>query len=670
VTTNTGNDQVLVEGVDAGRVRRGGFTINTSHGDNKIAILDSEIVRNISITTGNDNDQVGLVDVRNASNITVRTGNGMQDQIGVAGVFAANITLDGGNSGRRAAFGNAEIGVTGSTFTGNLTIRTGIGNDQVGVGNNANLIAQVRGTVNASLPAGTAFAVEDFAGPVTVTGNVSVTTNNGDDGVLVEELGAFQVGRSGFTINAGNGDNRVGLVNSTIERNVSITTGSGSDQVGLVDVLGAANVTVRTGHGTLDQIGVAGVRATNITLDGGNSGRRVAQGKSEIGITDSIILNNLTIRTGIGDDMVAVGDHPALNEMIEPWKDPATLEEPDSDVNVASSVSISTNSGDDGVWIHGLTGSANVTINTGNGDDEIGVVDSTVSGNIRVDTGNSTSGGADQVGLIRVTVANLTVNNSLGNAGFGLAEVNAADVSLNGGNSVNRTNANFGYSWIGVTNSTMANLTIRQGHPPDEVLIGIHEDIETNFQIPDPASEVGESIAYQMGTVTVNGTVRVDSNTPGRVSYDDVVRISHLQAQVLRVNTGLGNDEVAIGEGMNVTQEFRVAMSGGSDTLLLEVADPAAFVAGLPANAVIDGGSGTDTLKKNNISSPRWMRSSGAGRTFCRCRGVAKFFVTHRLHRRKSAARMLRGVTILATLGTESSTSGSSSGCVTRDCPL
>jgi hypothetical protein len=420
-------------------------------------------------------------------------------------------------------------------------------------------------------------------------------------------MDARPIRRGGLTINAGNGDNQVGLLNSTIERNVSVTTGTGSDQVGLVDVLGAANVTVRTGHGAVDQIGVAGVQATNITLDGGNSGRGARQGRSEIGITDSIISNNLTIRTGIGNDLVAVGDHPALNEIIEPWRGPATLEEPDSDVDVARSVSISTNNGADGVWVQGLTGSADATLNTGSGDDKIGVVDSAITGNIKIDTGNSTGGGGDgedQVGLIRVTVKNLSLNNSLGNAGFGMAEVNAANVSLNGGNSVNRRNANFGYSWIGVTNSTMANLTIRQGHPPDWVLIGIHEDFETDFQIPDPASEEGESIAYQMGTVTVNGTARVDSNTPGRVSFDDVVRISHLETQVLRVNTGLGNDEVAIGEEMNVTQEFKVGMGGGRDTLLLEVPDPAAFVADLPAGAVIDGGSGTDTLKKYNHLAP------------------------------------------------------------------
>jgi hypothetical protein len=349
----------------------------------------------------------------------------------------------------------------------------------------------------------------------------------------------------------------VGLVNSTIERSVSITAGSGSDLVGLVDLVGATNVTVRTGHGALDRIGVDGVQAASITLDGGNSGRGAGRGRSEIGITASTLANNLTIRTGIGDDIVAVGDNPDLAEMLQPWKNSETRE---GSVHVGNSVNIATDSGDDGVWIRGLNGSANVTINTGSGNDQIGMVESEITGNIRIDTGSSSGFGqgdvGDQVGLIRVKAGNLTVNNSLGHAGFGLAEVTAANVILNGGNSVLSRTANFGKSWIGVTNSDLANLTIWQGHPSDVVVIGVHDALVDSIQIPDPSTN--DPIPYAVGLVKVAGTVRVDTNTPGRASHGDVVRISDLEASVLRVNTGLGNDTLIIGERVAINSEFTI----------------------------------------------------------------------------------------------------------------
>jgi large repetitive protein len=531
VNMREGNNRVEIRGtVGQSFMVTRDLRIQSGRGDDVIVVERADIGGQLRISTLGGDNQVAIVRTNVTGNLSVSTGNGAADLIAVAGVNARNMSLNGGNSGRRAASGYSDIVLTGSTIAGTLTIRTGIGNDLVGVGDNAGLIADIEDRIGTML-GDSAFSLEDVAGRVTVAGSASITTSRGDDEVWVEGLDALAISRGGFTINAGSGDNNVGILNSTIVRNISITAGSGNDNVGLVDVLGAANITVRTGHGTLDRIGVAGVQATNITLDGGNLGRRSQWGSSEIGITASTVANNLTIRTGIGEDRVAVGNHPDLADLLQRWGFD-TLE---GDVHVGNSVRITTNAGDDIVWIYGLTGSANLTINTGRGDDQVEIVESSITGNIRIDTGDLRRGqgtGGYHVGLLRVTAGNLTVNNRLGTGHVGIAESSFADVMLTGSQSA-RTG--FGSSWMAITNSKMTNLTIRQGQIPDGLIIGDHPHVINYFRLVDPFADdeaEDEWFDYKMDTVEVDGAVRIDINTTGRVAYDDVVRLSHLRADV------------------------------------------------------------------------------------------------------------------------------------------
>jgi hypothetical protein len=663
INTGMGNDRVLVQELDAPAAPRVGFTINTSHGNNQVAVVDSVIARNINITTGNNNDQVGLVNVKNAATINIRTGHGAKDQIGIAGVEATNILLDGGNAGRGATRGTAEIGVTGTTLNGNLTIQTGIGDDQVGVGNNAWLIDQIEGLV-AEVLGEEEFDLGSAADTVRVTGNVSITTNTGSDTVLIEDLIAAPTPRAGFTINTSHGNNQIVVLESNIARNINITTGNNNDQVGLVNVKNAANIAIRTGHGAKDQIGIAGVEAASILLDGGNFGRGATPGTAEIGVTGTTLTGNLTIQTGNGSDRVGVGNNAQLIAEVQGILDAAlpdgaafSLEDAAGPVEVTGNVSISTNFGNDevlvedlnaplngparvtintgngnnqvgvvnssiqrpvsvitgmgrdGVWIRELTGTTGLSINTGGGDDEIGIVDTVIPGNIMINTGTSSPGAGDsgdRVGLIRVTAGNMMIVNDSGNAGFGLAEVNAGNVTLDGGNAVNRRGLAFGPSVIGVTNSTLANLTIRQGHPPDGVFIGIEADLEAGFQLVDPAS--GNAIEYEMGVVNVaGGTININTNVPGRNPGGDVVRLSHLHAQSLIVDTGLGSDWVRIGANVFVTQNLRITTGADDDWLTIEPS-PADFWAKITAprqNVTIDGGLGNDTLHNRNPSALR-----------------------------------------------------------------
>ena len=243
-------------------------------------------------------------------------------------------------------------------------------------------------------------------------------------------------------------------------------------------------------------------------------------------------------------------------------------------------------------WLEGV----DLDVPTGNGDDQLGIVDSTVQGDISIAAGNDN----DQVGLLNVKAPgrSITVNTGNGNNGVdlvGLAEVQARNVTLDGGNSGVR--GPFGVSYIGVTNSTLTgNLTIKQGHGPDWIAVGNHDVMKDHLeQLQDP---FGNPIEVTLGNVAVGGTVSITTNSPKRVSYADTVLINQLQANVLRLDSGRGADKLTIGEGVNVTLEFRVTMGDDADTLELAVANPAAFVNSLPANRTIDGGRGWNTLKK------------------------------------------------------------------------
>jgi hypothetical protein len=456
-----------------------------------------------------------------------------------------------------------------------------------------------------------------------VRGNVSITTGSGSDQVLVTGLTAPPVRNGRVSINTGYGNDSVGVVDSTIQRNLSISTGNGNDLVGLVRVDTSGSIAVNAGEGAEDLIGIAGVTSGNMTLDGGNAGRRSRPGDSTIGVTASVITGNLTIRTGIGDDTVAIGDHPDLGGQIEQVLEELglDLEVPTGEVKVTNTLNIATNNGDDEVWLQNvkdvarlnvntgngddevwlenLTNVARLTVNTGNGDDRVGVVDSIFQGDINIATGSDN----DQVGLFNVIALHrtITVNTGNGNNGLdviGLAGVEARNAVLNGGNT--GTRGPWGASSIGVTKSTFTgDLTIRQGHAADWVVIGDHNELEDAFdELKDP---FGNPIQVEMGTVSVNGTVRITTNSDGLTNqFGDGVLIGDLTALVLRVDTGLGNDRVTIRSNVVVTQEFDLRLGGQNDTLRIEVA-PDVFLASLPAKRLIDGGAGTDTLQSNPV---------------------------------------------------------------------
>ena len=168
----------------------------------------------------------------------------------------------------------------------------------------------------------------------------------------------------------------------------------------MVRVTTPVNITVKAGNGHNskdkalgiygDQIGIAGVEATNVTLDGGDAGTARTSGLSKIGITGSKITGNLTIKSGSAPDQIGVGDDSAIPGvqpedgdliknlkalLVDPDRTPIDLHDAIGKVTVSGILSISTGKYsdpkgkvDDGVLIRKAS-ATQINMNTGSGQD-------------------------------------------------------------------------------------------------------------------------------------------------------------------------------------------------------------------------------------------------------------------------------------------------------------
>jgi Ca2+-binding RTX toxin-like protein len=158
-------------------------------------------------------------------------------------------TSGSSSSGEHVAVADADV-------TGNLSIKTGCGNDEILIGaahtpatdNNPliNLVfgpVSVGGKLNVNSGAGndTMLLVE-----VSVTGNTQLDTGAGNDNIGVLDSSSFT---GDFTIHAGCGNDSIVLSTNTFSGNVTIYGGRGMDTIGLADSLFEQTVTINGGPG-------------------------------------------------------------------------------------------------------------------------------------------------------------------------------------------------------------------------------------------------------------------------------------------------------------------------------------------------------------------------------------------------------------------------------------
>jgi hypothetical protein len=171
---------------------------------------------------------------------------------GFLGCFNAFLSCGCGgssNSGEHVAVADVDV-------TGNLSIQTGCGNDEILVGaahtpatDNTPLVNLVFGPVsvggNMNVKAGsgndTVLLVE-----VTVTGNTDLDAGTGNDNVGVLDSSSFT---GTFAVHAGRGNDSIVLSTDQFLSNVTIFGGVGTDTIGLADSLFQQTVTINGGRG-------------------------------------------------------------------------------------------------------------------------------------------------------------------------------------------------------------------------------------------------------------------------------------------------------------------------------------------------------------------------------------------------------------------------------------
>ena len=396
----TGIDVITVEGGEI----TGAMTLDGGSEDNTLEVTDTIVAKNVSLKglAGVDTLTLGQVEFR--GKLTVDTGAG-NDQLtinggGIVKDVAKDVSVKTGD-------GDDAVTLTGGDFGGKLTIDSGAGNDKnvtldggqvakdvsIKTGEGDDVVEIIDGNLLGKLTinAGNGENVVTID-PTMVTKNVSITTGSGPDGVWLEEV---ELGlKAKLTISTGSGNDRVGLLDSTVPGNISISTGNNNDQVGLVRVHTDASITVKAGNGAYqnaddkgDRIGLAGVTAVkNVTLDGGSAGTRGPWGASEVGVTGSKIDGNLTIKTGNAPDAVGIGDGDEIIGTMQAFlvdlnDDPIDFSDATGKVHVDNGiVSINTGKysdpkGDSDDWVVVDNASAKIfRLTTGKGNDNAKIV--------------------------------------------------------------------------------------------------------------------------------------------------------------------------------------------------------------------------------------------------------------------------------------------------------
>jgi hypothetical protein len=276
----------------------GSVSVDLKNGSNHLTMKgdpgqDLRVLKNLSVKTGTGNDTVIIENPNVTGKLTVSTGAGGGSVIIDGGTVTADASIQTG-------VGDDQVEIDDTTFLGKLTVKTG----------NAGTLLKEDSVILSN---------------ITVSRDVSVSTGTGNDRVWIEDLTVL--GKGKLTVTTGNGYDRVGVIDSDVGGNISISTGNENDQAGLLRVTTNGNLTVSGGNGNYtkpdengnrgDRIGIAGVTATSVTLDGGSGGANRTPGLSEIGVTGSTIRGNLTIKSGNGIDQVGIGIHPEITEQLQ-----------------------------------------------------------------------------------------------------------------------------------------------------------------------------------------------------------------------------------------------------------------------------------------------------------------------------------------------------------------
>jgi hypothetical protein len=239
-----------------------------------------------------------------------------------------NVKIDSKNAGS-----GDEVVVTDLIIPGDLTIKTGNGSDLVEVIDNG-FTTQIGGKVsidtdkgNDAVGVGYDFVGGTITGPVQICKDLSIETEKGDDAVVVAGLNTVPDEIAGIVKAASVKTHltpaQVADVSnfSQIGGKVSIETGDGNDAVGVLNTLIGGKLSIETGDG-LDAVGVSFVLAQkSASIKTGSSDDAVGVMGLAVGQVSGTLTNptgftggDFNLETGGGCDGVAVTNDPATLE--------------------------------------------------------------------------------------------------------------------------------------------------------------------------------------------------------------------------------------------------------------------------------------------------------------------------------------------------------------------
>ncbi|MFM2003356.1 MAG: hypothetical protein RI963_2782 [Planctomycetota bacterium] len=398
------NDVTVTAGrlsIEAGRVDSNPTAIKL---DNLVINRDLVVVAQ---QTDSETQTMSLKGSLVSGSLSVNAGTGrIQVLIQDNEVIAGNATLTAG--------GFDQLSIQNSPITGNVTIKSTTGSDNVNI-----TASQIDGRLSVDLGAGLSDTFQLSGG--NVAKDISIKTlATGTGAVTIEGMIEVPLSISGnLTITTGNAADDLKVKRVGVTGAVTIVSGAGPDDIGLKAVAASADLKIDAGlnpiavdsndDGTyellnLDRIAVVGGSARNVTIDGGDSATSTGPGASQILLTGFNANGNLTITGGNSRDHIGVGDAVELDvlatdvgvidEIIEQLGDDNSglL----GGVTVGGTLTINTFNEQDHVWLHtvttksllidtsfnldfvkiyGLTGSggtgSRLSINLGNGNDTL-----------------------------------------------------------------------------------------------------------------------------------------------------------------------------------------------------------------------------------------------------------------------------------------------------------
>lgn len=585
------SDEISIDVGELGALTvTGAAAFNTSDGHDDLNFLAQGAVTfngKLDINTGEDDDALDMdfaqgLTVKGLTTINTLDGD---DDVTLFNVdstldFQAGLTVNLGSGDDDLHFNHEYddveeefVGLEGGTLRAagsGLTILAGSGHDDVLISEKLNLIGGANiatgdGADVISILTGLGTAVE---GPVAnVIGKLTVDMGDDSDSVTLEVIDGTTLSvTAAALLNTGKGNDSVSLINDdttvsfaaglSIDTGAIAATSSGFDGVAIVG--GRLNVTgalkIATGgasdHVTIiESLSVTG--DVNILSGTGNDSVYLQLNSSLTPPVDGVPANSLgsvTINSGTGSDYVEL----------------YTAE--DGSTRVAGTVSITTETGLDDVW---LATDANLTIvkdlilNTGAGDDHVFV--EAIQGSIRVNGNQSVTLGDDDDCFIQGQSDALDEFRDEESEFFGVGNPDATiqidlNVTILGGSGDDFIGLNLvqvGKDKPTPTAAFPASLTTINSGIGDDV-IAVDDVILRDIKI---LADAGDDIVAA-NDVTVRGTTNIDLGA----GDDDlaVFGATSLGDNVTLIG-GAGDDDFAIGEDVTLAVGKKVNLNGGAD---------------------------------------------------------------------------------------------------------